>query len=333
MRGYHCLLAVLFSVGPATRAQEKPIDVPLSQIGSKYRLIGKLHEPLGTVVTLQGVIVEGPSKGYEGGPNICVRRINGLATQEDIQIKLSKGWTEFGVDLPKLESGTTLELKGYETGEFVGTPREALEELRVWPQVPQGLGFIHQFVYHKAKRTNPVPWSPVDFVDREALLEGRAVNLDKSAYITSSDWKLLIDPDAPWPKELRDKTVEGHGIIRKTNKEKTYRLDKGVTRLVKLEDQLGRKVALRGTAWSLNGEWWFDYRGIELYVENMKDLPKWSAYLHGKTMLIEGVLDEAMLPAVRQISLKSEGDLKKYFIVRKPSWKPIEALLAPERPR
>src|SRR5262245_22141013 len=111
MRGYHCLLAVLFSVGPATRAQEKPIDVPLSQIGSKYRLIGKLHEPLGTVVTLQGVIVEGPSKGYEGGPNICVRRINGLATQEDIQIKLSKGWTEFGVDLPKLESGTTLELK------------------------------------------------------------------------------------------------------------------------------------------------------------------------------------------------------------------------------
>jgi hypothetical protein len=63
----------------------------------------------------------------------------------------------------------------------------------------------------------------------------------------------------------------------------------------------------------------------------MKGLPKWSSDLHAHPMQINGVLEEAMLPAIDQITLKEDRDLRKYFIIRKPSWKPIEALLAPER--
>src|SRR5262245_5454433 len=99
---------------PALRAQDKPIDVPIAS--AKYRLIGNLHEPLGTVRTLQGVVVDGPYKGYEDGPNIRVQRINGRATQEDIQIKVVPGFQND----QKLKLGQTYELKGYESGAFVG---------------------------------------------------------------------------------------------------------------------------------------------------------------------------------------------------------------------
>ena len=112
---------------------------------------------------------------------------------------------------------------------------------------------------------------------------------------------------------MEDNAVEGLGIIRKTDDTKTYRLEKGITRLVKLEDQVGREVSLRGTAWSMNGHWWFDYRGTQLYVEGMEKLPGWNANLHGEPVLIIGLLDKALLPRIDQIALKPEPDLKKYL--------------------
>jgi hypothetical protein len=183
----------------------------------------------------------------------------------------------------------------------------------------------------EGKKIDPIFWSPADFVGHEALIEGKAVSDNNAAYIDGTTWRMLVDSRAPWPKDMEGKVVEGFGAIRRTDKSKDFILEKGETRLVKLEDQVGKKVALRGTAWSMSGNWWFDYRGTELYVENMKDLPKWSINLHGEPMLIEGVLDEAMLPDVRQITLKPVPDKKKYFIVRKPSWKSLDALLSPEK--
>ncbi len=81
---------------------------------------------------------------------------------------------------------------------------------------------------------------------------------------------------------------------------------------------------------AVNGHWWFDYQGTNLYVEGMKDLPGWKADLHGEPVLITGIMDEAMLPAFDQIALKPDRSLKKYFIVRKPSWKRL-GLRLPER--
>jgi len=120
-------------------------------------------------------------------------------------------------------------------------------------------------------------------------------------------------------------------VIRTTDTPGTYRLESGTARLVDLQDQLGSTLALRGIAWSLNGHWWFEYRGIDMYVENMQEMPGWCIDLHGRPIEITGLLEEATLPAIDQISLKSDRESKKYFIVRTPSWRPIDALLSPER--
>jgi len=310
---------------PALRAQEKPIDVPIGS--DKYRLIGRLHEPFGTVLRLQGVVLDAKCKGANG-PIIRIQRINDRATQEDIQIELAPGFQND----QKLTLDQTYELKGYETGAFVGLPQGAIDfgANKIGPPSPS-FGFVTYFEFTRAERIPPIRLSPADFVDREALIEGVAISHERKAYIVSDGGRLLVDVSAPWPKGSEDKTVEGFGTIRKTDTAMTYRLENGVTRLVRLKDQLGREVALRGTAWSMNGHWWFNYRGTEMYVEGIEDLPGWNAYLHGEPVVITGHLEEAVLPRIDQITLKSDRDRKKYFIVRKPSWKPLNALLAPER--
>ena len=336
MRQLLFLSVFFFPTTHSIQAEDKPLDIPLSKLGSQYRLIGKLREPLGTVVTVQGIVVEGAFKGYEGGPNVRVQRINGRATQDDIQIRLHPYFGKFGEkafmgkQLPKLEDGQTYEFEGYESGEFVGIPKEAYERAGR-PLQSTGFYFSHHYIVYQGKKIGSVVWAPADFVDREVLLKGRAVNRNKMAYIDAAYWQLLVDAKAIWPKELDGKNVEGRGIVRKTVEATTYQLENGTTRPVALQDQLRHQVSLRGRAWSMNGHWWFEYRGIDLYVEGMKDLPNWSANLHGEAVLITGVLEEALLPALDQIVLKVDRDLKKYFIVRKPSWKPIDALLSPER--
>src|SRR5262245_44623030 len=113
------------------RAQDKPIDVPIGS--DKYRLIGRLHEPFGTVLTLQGVVLDANCKGANG-PNIRVQRINDRATQEDIQIRLVPGFQND----QKLKLDQTYELKGYETGGFHGLPRGAIDfgANKIGPQLP-----------------------------------------------------------------------------------------------------------------------------------------------------------------------------------------------------
>jgi hypothetical protein len=287
------------------------------------------------VVTVQGVVVEGPFKGYEGGPNLRVQRINGKATQVDIQIPLSPYFYDFGKKaldgdaLPKLENGTTYEFEGYETGGYVGIPGEPYKKADIMLQTT-GHYFRLRYTVYKGKKIESIVWSPADFIDREALLEGKAVSREKKAYIDGDGWKLLTDPAAAWPKEFEGKTVEGLGTMKKADGGE-YKLEKGITRLVKLEDQKGRAVELRGIPLSLNGHWWFVYRGTALYVEDMEKLPGWKGVFHGEPVLITGTLDEADMPDLDQISIKNVPDKKKYYIVRKAAWKPLDALLAPER--
>jgi hypothetical protein len=301
-------------------ADEKPIKAP----DTKYSLSELLTEPFGTVVTVQGLVVDGRNRA-SSGPNVLIQRIDGRATQEEIQIPLNADFDDPGI--AKLAYGSTYEFKGYETGRFVGLPKGVPPPENGGAYT--GFHFMHLFNIFAVKKIDRIHWSPADFVDREALIEGKAVSENKKACIAGKDWRLIVNDEAAWSKGYEGKTVEGLGLIRKSETAKTYLLEKGSVRLVKLED--GMKVALRGTAYSMNGHWWFDYRGTDLYVENMKDLPNWDFNLHGKSMVIEGVLDEAILPDIGQITLKKDRDKKKYFIVRKPTWKPIDALLAPER--
>ncbi len=333
-----CGTVMLLALLSATRAQDKPRDVSWKRGSKEVRLIGMLGEPFGTVVTAQGRVIHEPTKGPEVGPKLRVQRINGKATQEDIQICVIPYFNEFGKKakavegepLPALTSGKTYEFEGYETGSFVGTPRAAYKRAGIAIQSVD-FYFMHEFVVYKAVETKPIKAVPSEFVDRVALLEGVALSHESRAYIGDKNWMLLTDPDKPWAKDVEGKVVEAVGVIKKTENANVFRLEKGTTRLVKLEDQVGRSVALRGIARSLNGEWWFEYRGVDLHVENMNNMFEKAAGVFNAPVLITGTLEEDLLPAIDQISIKSDRDKKKYFVVRKPSWEKIESLLAPER--
>jgi hypothetical protein len=328
--------ACILFVGAAVVIAAEPIDVPVNELGSKYQLVGKLHVPLGKVVTLKGVIVDGPSKGYEGGPNLRVQKIDGAVTQEDIQIQVIPYFGEFGrrrydgKELPKLELGKSYELEGYESGHYVGKPEEAYRRAGLEIQT-SGFYFLQYFDVYRAKQIEPVVFFPADFVGREALLEGKATNEHGNAYIVGNGWKLKVDPKANWPADFEGKRVEGRGTIRKADRAEEYDLEKGVSRLVRLEDQVGKKVNLRGRAWSLNQYWWFDYRGVDVFIDNLETVPGWDTKFRGEPIEFSGVLEEAMLPDRKEFTLVEKPRLKKQFIVRKATCKRLDNLLSPER--
>jgi hypothetical protein len=323
----------------------EPQNIPVEQLGKAYQLVGKLHVPLGDVVHVEGVVVEGPFKGYEGGPNLRAQRIQGRATQQDIQIPIHPYITDWGKDgfagghtLPKLEMGKTYQMEGYETGGYIGIPGRAHEKAGVTVQTAEHY-FRTQLVVYKAKRIEPLRFTPADFQGRRALMQGTACTRDHQSVMEADGWSVLVVPKAAWPEHVEGKLIETYGlynpdanVYNPNVKQKRFALLDGTWRLVRLEDQLGRPVELRGRARSSNGVWWFHYRGTDMYVENMAELPGWTSENHWRPMIIRGTLDKATLPRLDQVSLKPDRDLKEYYIVRKASWEPLPELLGVERP-
>ena len=310
----------------------------MGELGKRYQLVGKLHVPLGAVVKVEGVVVDGPFKGNEGGPNLRIQRVGGRATQSDIQICVKEYFYEWGaktlfgeVGLPKLENGKTYEMEGYETGGYEGTPGEAYEEANIHLQTT-GFYFWEELVVYKAKEIEAVRFQPGDFEGEKALLGGIARSVGNTSYMMGKDWSVIVVTNRAWPSDIEGKEIETLGIYNPSVNPREYTLVDGTWHLVRLQDQLGRKVELRGRARSLNDVWWFHYRGVDLYVENIETLPGWSDDCHWRPMVIRGVLEKARLPSLDQISLKANRDMKEYFIVRKPEWEPLDALLSVERP-
>jgi hypothetical protein len=96
----------------------------------------------------------------------------------------------------------------------------------------------------------------------------------------------------------------------------------GPWHLVRLEDQVGRSVELRGMVFSVNNHWWFWYRGTNLYVDGME-----------QPVVVRGRLEQAMLPRIDQIELKSPPDLAMHFVVREGVLARTTELLSPEVPQ
>lgn len=306
-------------------------SVPVEELGKSFQLIGKLHAPLGKVVTIEGVVLQGPHKGSEGGPNLRVQRIQGHYTQENIQIDLESA---FSSDPPKLEVGKTYRLSGYETGGYVGIPAG----LKNFVQTT-GHYFRLYFVPTKeAKIIEPFSYAPAMFEGEKALLGGTAKTIDGSAAMVGKGWTVFVKRGTAWEKDVEGKEIECHG---RYNPDESWResgpgtrenfdLLDGVWRLVRLEDQVGKQVSLRGTAVSLNGHWWLEYRGTDVHVDGMASLPGWTIDMHACPVIIEGRLERAKLPRIDQITEKPDRDLSESFIVRGASWKPLPALLFPE---
>ena len=177
------------------------------------------------------------------------------------------------------------------------------------------------------------------FSGEKALIAGIAKSVEGDSALVGDGWVVIVKRGEKWADGIEGKKIESYGLYNpdatwKENAKfarRKFDLVDGWWRLIALEDQIGRKVFLRGKAYSLNGVWWFEYRGTKLYVDGLEKLPGWTSRNHGRPMQIEGTLERARLPSLEQISLKADRDLADYFIVREPSWKPLPALLAPER--
>lgn len=317
--------------------------MPVEKLGGDFKLIGKLHSPLGTMIKVVGVVVEGDFKGYEGGLNLRVQRIQGQYYQDDIQIVLESSWLEWDdlgedEDLPELKVGETYEMEGYQSGGFVGMPSEALERMQGIPQVA-GHYFRQEFVVIKAKLAKSISYTPWMFSDRKALMNGIAKSIDGDSVLVGDGWSVVVKRGEKWSDDFEGKKIESYGLYKPDATEKQnpnsvakkFDLVDGWCRLVELEDQIGKKVCLRGMARSTNGHWWFHYRGTDLDVEDMDKLPGWTIDNHWRPMEIEGRLELVKQLSPDQSSDEQDRASSNKFIIREPSWKSLPALLTTER--
>ena len=305
---------------------QEQFNNPNKQIG----LHGQLGKKLGSTLTIRGIIVDKSSKGYQDGLNLIVQMINDSSIQQLVIIPLSPYFGKFGVKpLPNLENGSTYRLRVYETGEFVGVPTDAYKEAGIILQTSE-FYFQNRLIVISGEKIAPIVWSPINFVGQNALLSGIAKNENDTALIETLKWKLRLIGFRKWIDSENGKLVEVYGKIEQTETDGIYNVKNCQPRLLKLEDQLGKPVKLRGRAISLNGYWWFNYRGTDIYVEEMANLPNWTTNNHFRPMEVTGILEQAALPRLDQITLKTNRDRKLYYIIRKASWTPITELLVPE---
>lgn len=322
---------------------EDPIKVPVEKLGADFELIGKLHSPLGKMIKVVGVVVEGEFKGHEGGLNLRVQNMQGRYYQDDIQTVLDLSLLlgddlEEDADLPELKIGETYEMEGYQTGSFVGIPDEALKQMKFIPQTT-GHYFRQEFVVIKAKPAKSISYSPGMFSDRKALMNGIAKSIDGDSVLVGDGWIVKVKRGEKWADDIEGKKIESYGMYKSDppKKEvsdivvKKFDLVDGSCRLVALEDQIGKKVCLRGMAQSTNGHWWFHYRGADIDVVDMDKLPGWTIDNHWRPMEIEGRLELVKQPIPDQSSDKQDHYSSNKFIIREPSWKPLPALLTTER--
>jgi len=177
------LTALVIAATAAKTNAQNVITVPMAAIGKTCRVLGRTGEPLGAMVTLRGIVVQGGrfQNDFED-PILQVQEINGRASQACIEVPIRPYDTAFGepyyvVDLdapyppkphperslPRLEYGRTYEFRGYETGGFVGAPDEAAWVGCAGAQ-SAGFYFTSKFVVVKGKKVRPIAFSPADFL-------------------------------------------------------------------------------------------------------------------------------------------------------------------------
>ncbi|GAB2843214.1 hypothetical protein [Ferruginibacter profundus] len=325
------IFALLFQTNNFCFSQDSGHQVHIVNLKEQEKLIGELGKPLGTTLTVQGIIVSNRFKrSYNDGPILKVQAIHDSSIQELIKIPLSPYFGEFGDKrLPKLENGSTYRLRVYETGEFDGIPSDAYEEAGILLQT-KGFHFQNRLVVLSGEKIKPIRETPNKFIGHIALISGVATNESDTAFINTSKGKLRLIGFRKWTVSEVGKLVEVYGKIEPTESKDIFDVRDCIPRLVNLKDQIGKTVKLRGRAMNMNQYWWFNYRGTDIYVENMEELPNWTGENHFRPMEITGILEQAVLPRIDQITLKENRDKKLYYIVRKPSWTPIEKLLAVE---
>src|SRR5579871_5706552 len=195
------MFTLMLIVVPKAYCDDPPTDISVKELGTKFRLVGKLGKPLGTMVAIQGLIVEGPLTTLDDGTCIVVQRIDGKLTQNGPVIKLEEPRASRLVD--DLKTGRSCELHGFETGEFVGEPIDAYREINI-PRATVRFLFYTDFLVSKTKNIAAVGFTPADFVDRDALIQGQARTAEGRAYVVGTGWRIRVS-DESWPAWMEGK--------------------------------------------------------------------------------------------------------------------------------
>lgn len=332
--------AVLVAIAAGAKSEpEKPkvIDVPIEELGSKFRLVGKTGKPLGTFCKIAGTIVEPPAKFYGGTTCMLIQQIDGSADQSYRFISLHPllgNWNaETAADNPGVKSeppeiGKVYEFTGYETGEFEGIPDAVYERLTFKPQTIVGTVFISHFVVLQSREVK-IDSTPDAFVGREALLRGTAQNTKAGPVLNGDGWSLELRRDA-WTDREAGKLAEAFGEVKKEPDGRS-RMTPRRSGLVRLDDQIDQTVLLRATAWSMNNYRYAAYHGEDIEIEGSERQPE--NWLHGDAIELQGTLERIPKEETKRREADpnaSEWAKKARYVLRKATWKPTTPLLAPE---
>jgi hypothetical protein len=277
-----------------------------------------------------------------GVATLKVSRINGRANQDAILFHLHVA--------PGIPKGPLLQSA---IAALESMKPEAWYKLRGYLADGEALavGPAFSFVVERHEAISPAPLGFADFVDREARFEGRAAS---GGLLDTGGIKVKVDAVAEWPQQVIGKSIGVRGVVR--HGAAGLHIERAEWSLLDLSDQVGQNVSLEGRLWSLNGRWWFEYRGEKLYVTDAKDhllgsrlaiptapggnvliefsssgeihaggnrTPGPDYSYHGRRVRVSGRLERQQRPALDQISLKTDRDLILCYVVRRAAIQPL----------
>jgi hypothetical protein len=320
----------------------------MDALGGACRVVGRTGVPLGAIVALDGIVVLGGRFQVDPTqPFLQVQKINGRATQACIEIALRPYFTAFGepryssdldgpdagkpipeVSLPRLEFGKTYQFRGYESGGFSGEPAGLMLEGGGINQSP-GFCFRSEFVVVRGKKVPPITFAPADFLGQKVLLHGRAENKDGRAWLKGPGWEIEVLRGDVWSESMLNARVLITGVVGRDPGGKATYIRPCRARRDRLEDQVGRRVDLRGEAIEFNWRWCLRHNGQDILVENMDRLAKASSLDLHMPVEVRGVLRKEML---RDEVFGGKNDPpKERYIVREATCTPVDDLLPIER--
>jgi len=103
-------------------------EIRVEDLGSKVILIGALGKPVGTIATVEGQMVSEPTRGKSGQITAAFRaeKVDGQSLPKQATIGLIFRASE---GVPPIHAHDIVQLSGYESGAFIGTPDNAREAL------------------------------------------------------------------------------------------------------------------------------------------------------------------------------------------------------------
>jgi hypothetical protein len=160
VRGQHADHAIQPPVTPIVPPPSAPPLLPpgfqprvhYSDIPERVLIIGKLGQPLGQLVTVRGTWTA-PYPSKPGLPVVLVvNQVNGNPIDSPAKFDVVEPVWERDEEVTKRAVGEEWELRGVETGGFVGFGDKVWEELGQQPASRPPRGFLTRFCYVKAKR-------------------------------------------------------------------------------------------------------------------------------------------------------------------------------------